>query len=216
MSKYKLIIFDVDGTLLDTTEGVIEAVKFVIKKNSLKALAEEQLRTFIGPPIQKSFETHYSLTKERAQELANDFRNRYKSEDLFKATPYEGVYDLMEQLMKLGYIIAIATYKRHDYAIDILKHFKFHKYTSIMYGADHFNKLTKKDIILKCIEDTSIMSYEEVLMVGDTDNDAIGAKELGIDFIGVTYGFGFKNSEMVKYYGAVGSAKNPGEILNFL
>lgn len=216
MSDYKLVVFDVDGTLLDTTEGLIAAVKYVIEKYSLEQLTEEQLLTFIGPPIQNSFRKYYRLPDSKIQELADSFRDRYKSSELYKAVPYEGIYDVMQILKELGKQIAIATYKRQDYAIDILKYFHFDKYSEIMYGADNYNELTKRDIILKCIEDSGIQSFDEVVMVGDSDNDAIGAKELGIDFIGVTYGFGFKSARDVQQMWSIGYANNPKQIISFL
>lgn len=215
MASYKLVIFDVDGTLLDTTEGVLDSVKYTIDKFSLPMLSKEQLLTFIGPPIQNSFGKYYSLTPKELQDLANVFRKRYKEHDLYKAVPYDGIYDVFDVLKRNNISIAIATYKREDYAMEILKHFKFDLYTSILYGADNDNKLTKKDIIVKCIKAAAIEKndYHKVVMIGDSDNDSIGANEIGIDFIGVTYGFGFKTEREVLENKAVGAVKTPLDLI---
>lgn len=215
MQKYEVAVFDVDGTLLDTTEGVLAAVSYTIHAHGLRELPEEELLTFIGPPIQDSFRKHYGLQGEILQELATTFRNRYKNVDLLKAVPYEGIYEVCKTLQERGVSIAIATYKRQDYAETILKHFHFDDYSTIMYGADHENKLKKVDIIRKCIQDLGITDYTQVLMIGDSDNDAIGAESLGVDFLGVTYGFDFKTEEDVMSMRAIGSADKTWDILNY-
>lgn len=205
MKKYDIAVFDVDGTLLDTTEGVLAAVIYTIKKHNLPLLSEEQLKTFIGPPVQDSFQKYYQLGEKENQKLAECFRDRYKNFDLLKAVPYPGIFETMDVLYENNIKIAVATYKREDYAIKLLKHFKFDKYTNIMYGADNFNKLKKKDIIIKCMEDLGVTDYSKAVMIGDTDNDAIGADKIGMNFLGVTYGFGFKSSNDVKQYPSIGS-----------
>lgn len=215
MPHFDLAVFDVDGTLLDTTEGVLSSVKYTIEKFGFEPLSQEKLRKFIGPPIQNSFATAYNLSGDILQEIAGVFRNRYKDVDLFKAEPYEGIYDAMQWLLDNNVKIAIATYKRQDYAEKILKKFGFDKYTDIMYGADHENKLKKRDIIEKCIADSGITDYSKVVMIGDSDNDAIGAREIGVNFIAVTYGFGFDSAEDAMNFPNVGIASSPDELKKF-
>lgn len=214
--KYKLVVFDVDGTLLDTTEGVLSSVRYTIKKHNLSELSETELRKFIGPPIQDSFARQYGLDGEVLQKLATTFRNRYKDADLLKACPYDGIYEVMEKLVQDGVKVAVATYKRQDYAVEILRHFGFDRYTEIMYGADHFNKLKKKDIIELCIKDSGITDYNDVVMVGDSDNDAIGAADIGVSFIGVTYGFGFDCVTDANKFQNVGIVSSTTELLDLI
>lgn len=217
MKKYKMVIFDVDGTLLDTSEGVLNAVRFTIEKAGLPALSEDVLKTFIGPPIQDSFEKAYKIeNKKYLQELAGIFRGRYKDFELLKAYPYEGIYKVFDRLLAVGIKPAIATYKREDYARIVIRHFGFDKYTDIIFGADHENKLKKKDIIRKCLEAYGQLASEEAIMVGDTEHDAIAARQLGMDFLGVTYGFGFKTPEEVAGYSEIASAEYSERILAIL
>lgn len=216
MKKYKAAIFDVDGTLLDTTEGVLASVKYTIKEAGLPEIDRETLLTFIGPPVQDSFVRIYKVSVERAQELATIFRNRYKDYELLKAKAYEGIYDVMEELKSKNISIAVATYKRQDYALTILQHFHFDKYSDILYGADHENKLKKKDIIMLCMKDMGITDSSDVVMIGDSSHDAKGANELGMDFIGVTYGFEFRTKEDVFKYPAIGYADTPIEINKYI
>lgn len=213
--KYKLVIFDLDGTLLDTTEGILNSVKHTISAFSLPMLSDKELRTFIGPPIQFSLNKHYGLEGEKLQEMTDCFRLEYSTKHLLKAAPYEGIFYLLEKLSINGIRCAVATYKREDYALKLLNYYGFNKYMNIMYGADNENKLKKKDIIIKCIESSGITDYNNVVMVGDTTHDSSGAFELGIDFIGVTYGFGFKKEDK-NNHNFTGMAENPEEILNLI
>lgn len=216
MKQYKAAIFDVDGTLLDTTDGILASVRYMIAEAGLPELDRKTLLTFIGPPIQDSLVRVYQVSKERAQELATIFRNRYKDYELLKAVAYDGIYDVMDELRNRGIAIAVATYKRQDYAEMILKHFHFDQYSDILYGADHENKLKKQDIIKLCMKDMGITDPSEVVMIGDSSHDAKGAQELGMDFIGVTYGFEFRTKEDVYAYPAVGYADIPSDILKYM
>ena len=212
---YEIAVFDVDGTLLDTTEGVLAAVDYTIHKMGLPTLDWATLLTFIGPPIQDSFARVYGLRGEILQELATVFRESYKNDHLYKAVPYPGIYEVCDVLQKKGVKIAVATYKRQDYAEKILRHFQFDRYSNILYGADHENKLKKVDIIRKCMDDYGIHEYSRALMIGDSSHDALGAKQIGMDFLGVTYGFDFKTKEDVAQFPSIGSAATAMEILDY-
>ena len=216
MQHFDVVVFDVDGTLLDTSEGVLASVKYTIKEHNLPEIDEEVLKTFIGPPIQNSFSKVYGLKGDILQELATTFRNQYKDVDLLKAVPYEGIYSVFEALIKEGKKVAIATYKRQDYATKIMHHFGFDKYTDIIYGADHENKLKKRDIIELALKDCGVKDFSKAIMIGDSDNDAIGAQEIGTQFIGVTYGFGFSKKEDICKYKNVGSADSTQELVSLL
>lgn len=211
----KNVIFDLDGTLLDTREGIIESVKFTLKKLEFQALPYETLLLFVGPPIQDSFINHYGCDEATAQKAANIFRDYYKNNALFLAEPYDGIYELCERLKQNGIRMAVATYKREDYALTLLKHFKFDKYCNPMHGADNNNILKKEDIVRICQEEMKATKHDSVL-IGDTVNDAKGALKANTPFIAVSYGFGFKCDEELKKYPNIGVADEPIEILNIL
>ena len=216
VQHFKCVIFDVDGTILDTSEGIFESVEYKIKHFGFHDLTDKQLKEFIGPPIQNSFSSKYDLHGDILQEIATVFRDRYKTYDLLKAKPYDGIYILFSELKKQDITTAIATYKRQDYATELLVKFDFDKYTNIIFGADHENKLKKKDIIELALKKAGITDYHDAVMIGDSDNDAIGANELGINFIGVTYGFGFKTKEDVLKFNPYGVAANVDELITML
>lgn len=214
--QFKTAVFDLDGTLLNTAEGIRSSVLYTIQKFDLPPLEDAELDRFIGPPIQNSFARAYGLEGAVLQELATVFRNHYKDVDLLKAVPYEGIYQVFEQLLAQKIQPAIATYKRQDYAIQILTHFGFDRYTSIMCGADHENKLKKSDIIQNAIRLAGNPVPLETVMIGDSDNDAIGAEQAGIPFVGVTYGFGFHSEADVRKYPCVGVASDTEELCRLL
>lgn len=216
MRKYDVAIFDVDGTLLNTTEGVLSSVRYTIEKAALPQLTDDQLKTFIGPPIQDSFQKYYGISGERLQQLAECFREQYKNVDLLKAEPYPGIYEALQRLRENQIQLAVATYKRQDYARQLLRHFDFDKYTAVMYGADNYNQLKKSDIILKCMRAYGVKSPDRAIMIGDSANDAIGAEKLGIPFLGVSYGFGFTSERDLNPYPAVGCVADAINIPDYI
>ena len=216
MPHFNTVVFDLDGTLLDTSEGILSSVLYTIKQFGFAELDRKEYRKFIGPPIQDSFARQYGLQGPILQEIATVFRDHYKNIDLLKAKPYEGIYDVLKALLANNQKPVVATYKRQDYATQILEHFGFHEYMFAMCGADHENKLKKKDIIKNSIDIAGESDFSKVVMVGDSDNDAIGALGLGVNFIGVTYGFGFKNQEDVKSYQHYGIADTTAELKSIL
>ena len=215
MRHYDAVIFDLDGTLLDTSEGIFKSVTYAIDTLGFEKITPDVLRTFIGPPIQNSFARVYGLEKEEADKAADVFRNRYKEDDIVRAVPYEGIFETLEKLRASGVKTAVATYKRQDYAEKILKHFGFDRAVDTICGSDFEGKLSKKDIIDNAIKLLGADKARTV-MVGDSDNDALGASGIGVDFIGVTYGFGFADAEDVNEFPAIGPAKSPEGILRYV
>lgn len=211
----KNVIFDLDGTLLDTTEGVLESVKYSAKELGYPELSDKELRTFIGPPVQLSFKKYYGCDDKRAQMAADLFRKHYKDASLFKAKPYDGIYELCEALKSQNIRMAVATYKREDYALALLCHFGFDRYCVSMHGADNNNILKKEDIVELCRKELGSVK-DECVLVGDTEHDAAGASKAGIPFLAVTYGFGFKTERDVQSFPHIGVADSPVEIADFL
>ena len=197
--KYKLLIFDIDGTILDTSEGIISSIKFALKKNDLSVSNDFDYRVFIGPPVEQSLRKYFPfLNDELNKKVCLDFRNNYKSKDLFKAKLYPHLLDFLEKAKKNGMEIAVATYKREDYAFEIMSHFGITSFAKIIIGQDFEGKRNKKDIIDIAIKSCG-HKYNECLMIGDTDIDGNAARDLGIGFLEILFGFGFKKDN--RYFG---------------
>ena len=196
---YRCVLFDLDGTLLDTSQGIVNAVKQMLLDESLASIPEEILHTFIGPPMEDSLKAHYSLTDEKAASLAGIFRKYYAQDEyLFQAKPYPDLFQLLEGLKLAGVKIAVATNKRHYYATRLLEHFGIASYCDVIHGSDE-NANTKEKVILACLKDLQYGILKDCVLVGDTVHDAKGAQETGIDFIGVTYGFGLKLNDILPF-----------------
>lgn len=210
------VVFDVDGTMINPHEGLIECVKATIKKLNYKMLDDEVLNSFIGPPIQNSFQKYYSLSDDDAKKARDIFRGFYqKDEYLFKAYVYNGIVDLLKYLKENNIKTGIATYKREDYAIKLLEHFDLAKYCNSICGSDFENKLSKTDIIKNCMKSLGVDNPNDTIMIGDTAFDGFAANELGMNFICCTYGFGFKTQNEIAQCKNIFVANDACELLKF-
>jgi phosphoglycolate phosphatase len=171
-------------------------------------IPESKYSSFIGPPIEQSLCKHYSLDDTQTKTAAAVFRKFYTERYLFEAVPYEGIINMLTLLKSKGVNLAIATYKRHNYTEKIIKFFNLDKYCSPCYGSDTESRTTKTAIIKACMSDMNI-STSRTVYVGDTEHDRHGAEGAGIEFIGVTYGFGYTQ----KRYGF---ADTPDEIVGLI
>lgn len=211
-SKIKLAIFDVDGTLLETSEGIISSALYALNSKGLSLPNDFNTDTLIGPPIQDSFAKLFpELSQEEIKELSLVFRNHYKDVDLYKAKVYDGIIEMLQNLCKNGLKVAIATYKREDYARDIVAHFGLDEYSSCTHGQDFEGIRKKKDIIALCLKELGI-SNEEAVMIGDASSDYLGALANEVAFIPVTYGYGFKSLSDVEDIKHLGVASTPMDI----
>ncbi len=215
-SRYDLAIFDLDGTLLNTAKGIEAALWHTLKELSHTVPSETSLTAYIGPPIEQAFSDLAGLEGDALHAAANRFRVRYSTHDLLKATPYSGIFDFLRGIRALGMKTAVATLKREEYALRLLHHFGFHNYFDVMHGSDNEGYLKKKDVIGLCIKECGIYEPRRTVMIGDTSEDARGAAEAGVDFIAVTYGFGFQTTKDALPHAPIGIARTPMEILHFL
>ena len=216
LNNYSAIIFDLDGCLLDTSEGIKESVVHTLSQFGIDLENNtDVIDRFIGPPIQNSLKSYCGFSESQAQEGANIFRNYYKEKALLKASVYPGLSDVLQQLKSLGVNTAVATYKREDYAKTILDSFGLSQYFNVIHGADNFNRLTKRDIIESCIAEMHV-DKSGTVMIGDTFHDYNGAKEVGVKFIGVSWGFGFRETDRFNEPMFLGLAQSPVDILSIL
>jgi len=211
----KLVIFDLDGTLMNTKPGIVAGLGYAIEKAGLPLPDDATFDTFIGPPLESSFERVYGIPNEQMQEIIRTYRKRYLEGDIYNSIPYDGIFDLMAELKKRGIDMAVATYKLESMARDLLSRFHFTDYISCIFGKDKNNTLTKSDIIRKGIAESG-HTPEETVMIGDSHYDAVGAEEAGVDFIGVLYGFGFKTAEDVNEYKNIGVSETAMGVLPYL
>ena len=206
--KYDLIIFDLDGTLANTSKGIFNSVRYTEKEMGFLPIQEEILRRFVGPPPAKMYAEIYGLSYDDALVAAKNHREYGSKYGYLESKLYLEVPQLLLKLRKEGYRLGVATLKKEETAIALLEHHKVLNLFDIVKGMNEKESLTKAEIIKEVI---MFCNSEKAVLVGDTMNDYIGAMESGIDFIGVSYGFGFSGQE-----NSINIAKNPKEIENYL
>ena len=210
-NKISCVVFDLDGTLVDTSPGIIESIKYASKKLNYPKLSQEQLLSFIGPSLKASFTRCYGCNDSEADRLTDTYRAHYRQGSLLNARPYDGIIKLCEELVNAGIQLKVATSKPQEFAEQILRHFGFERYFSVICGADMQGKLSKADLIRSCVKELDLSGC---VMVGDTEHDAKGAAETGISFIGVSYGFG--NLKEMLNYPHIGLAESPLDVLQII
>jgi len=211
----KNVIFDLDGTLLDTSGGVIESVKYTMAKMNFKALSDQEVRYFIGPPLKTAFVSLCGCSENEALTAVNVFRKYYQDGAVFNAKLYSGIEDLCRCLCDIGIRIGVATNKPERFATLLIEKFELKQYIYSVCGADESGKLSKTDLIKLCMEQMG-GDLLDTILVGDTENDAIGAKEVGVKFVAVTYGFGYRSVDDTSTYPCIGTIDSPKDLLKII
>ena len=194
MSKYELIIFDLDGTLADTSPGILNSIRYARKMMDLPEITLEQMYSHVGPPMEESYNRNFGLTGEKLKQAVS-YHKEYAMEQGYKEIElYQGVPELITELKKHGYKIAVATLKAHTTAVKIFESLSLTDKFDIIKGVDINSPMTKAQLLEYCLEQIGTPK-EKALLIGDSVYDAKGAQEAGIDFLAVTYGFGFKKGE---------------------
>ena len=190
--KYDLILFDVDGTLTDSGEGITKSVQYTLEKYGIIEPDLNNLRKFIGPPLIDSFMKYYGFSKEESVRARNIFNERYQPIGWMENRPYDGIEAVLDELQKAGIMMGVATSKPEGVANKVLEYFDLKKYFSVICAAPN-NGLNgeKPGRIRAAIEEARALGCEakNVIMVGDTRFDVLGAHECGIPCVGVTWGF---------------------------
>ena len=196
MSKYKNIIFDLDGTLSDSKEGITKSVQYALGKVGIIEENLEDLEHFVGPPMVEQYMLSYDMSKEKAFETLGYYRERYTPIGIYETKRYPGVLEILEALKENDFKIGMATSKPEPMAEEVAKYLEIYDYFDIICGADlHGPRQSKEQVLNKLFENTEF-SKDESILVGDTRYDVEGANKIGIDSIGVSWGTGTKD-EMI-------------------
>lgn len=190
MKKYELIVFDLDGTLLDTSLGIFNSVRYAELEMGFQPIPEEDLKKFVGPPPKTMYQEMYDLDEEMAFEAAKKHREYGRSRGVFEACVYPEMKECLDSLKEQGYHLAVATLKQQKIAEMVLDNFGLSSYFDSIIGMDVDESYTKCQTIQLAIERTRTTKH--VLMIGDSKYDYEGAVAAGVDFLGVLYGFGFE------------------------
>ena len=208
----KSILFDLDGTLTDSGEGIINCAILALEHYGLPIPSREEMRVFVGPPLTESFIQH-GVPADKAEEAVAIYRSRYIPIGKYENTPYPGIRELLETLHEMGYKLYVATSKPEGMSIDILKHFDLDRYFTRICGASMDSSRNTKEAVIEYLMETT-GERENMVMVGDTKFDVLGAKHHGIPCIGVSWGYG--TVEDMENAGAAAIVHTPDELLKLL
>lgn len=215
MSRYKLIIFDLDGTIADTSPGILNSIRYTQKKMNLPEISLEKMYSHVGPPMEESYHNNFGLEGE-ALKQAVAFHKEYAVKNGYRELVlYDGMLECLKKLEAAGYLMAVATLKSQGTAVKIFESLGIADKFAVIAGTVPEKHMTKSMLLESCMEKTGVEKAQTVL-VGDSSYDAIGAKEANVDFIGATYGFGFKNGEDVDNYPNIGHIIEPLGVLKLL
>ena len=184
----KTIFFDLDGTLTDSGEGIINCAAYALEQLGYPVPDRVTMRCFVGPPLRDTF-MKFGVKAEEAEEAIRIYRSRYIPIGRFENAPYPGVHELLGKLREEGHRLFVATSKPETMSIEIMTHFDLAKYFDKICGATMDSSRSEKSEVIAYLL-SQIEAGEEILMVGDTAFDVTGAAAHGIPTIGVAWGYG--------------------------
>lgn len=191
MKTYKVILFDLDGTLSDLKEGITKSVQHAFAKLNKQVPTLDELECYIGPPLHVSFAEYAGFDEETIPKAIGFYRERFKKYGMYENELFEEIPKLLSRLKANGCILAIATSKLTVFAEKIAEHFAIDSYFDMIVGSNlDGTRSAKTDIIQYLLDYYKEYEPSDFIMIGDRKYDLIGANNTGIDSVGVTYGYG--------------------------
>lgn len=192
MKKY--LLFDLDGTLTDPGVGITTCVQYALQSFGIEEEDRAKLEGFIGPPLRDSFMNFYGFDAEKAEEAVAKYRERFQDTGIFENEVYEGIPKMLHTLQSKGFFLAVASSKPQVFVERILDHFDLRKYFKVVVGSELDGSRENKDEVVREALNR-LFAYKpiqkgQVYMIGDRSFDVEGAKALGIESVGVAYGYG--------------------------
>lgn len=189
---WNTILFDLDGTLTASAEGITKSVQYALEKMGIEEKNLNHLICFVGPPLKEQFMNYAGFHEEDAKKAVEFYRERYARVGIFENSPYEGIPQLLMKLCNLGYILGIASSKPEYFVKQILEHYQIAQYFKVAVGSEMDGSRTNKtEVIEEALRQLGITKKrKQVVMVGDKMHDVLGAKAADLPCIGVAYGYG--------------------------
>ena len=188
---YEFVLFDLDGTLTESGQGIVNSVVYAMEKMGIKENDKMKLEKFVGPPLLDSFMKYYDFTEAEAKQAVTFYREYFAEKGIYEAPLYEGIETALKYLKNSGKALYVATSKPEVFARRILQHLQIENYFVDIVGSNLDGTKVKKDEIISfLLEKNEIVDRSKVIMVGDREHDIFGAKKVGVDSVGVLYGYG--------------------------
>lgn len=192
---YKCILFDMDGTLVNSYEGIYHSYQWAFEKSGHSFPGEGFVQKAIGLTVPQALERLGKFSEDEIAELTKDYREYYARQGKYEAFPYPGIETLLKKLKKAGCFLGTATLKRTDFAVEMLDTFRLLSFFDAVCGMDEKDTKTKADLIEEGRR-LAGASRKETVLIGDSLSDAQGAGMAEVDFLAVTYGFGFQKGSL--------------------
>ena len=187
--KYDYLLFDMDGMLVDTREGILKCAAHALSAFGIEVEDLSSLTKFVGPPLSYSFTEFYGLSPEDAKKAVAIYRERYSAKGQYECYVFDGVPEMLQALLKKGYRLCIATSKLESYAKAMLDRLGIGCYFEQVIGATPDEAISTKDEVIEAsLVRMGITDRQRALMIGDRKHDVLGAKKCGLDSFGVYMG----------------------------
>lgn len=210
MHRYSCVIFDMDGTLVDSYPGIFNAYRHALEGLGEAFPGDRLVRRAIGAPLPLVFEEMCGLDADRTRQAVALFRAYYAEKGMHEAQAYPGMGEALQRLKGAGCFLGTATLKKEAFARAMLEECGLLPYFDAVCGTDERDSFTKAALIHRCCLSAGAAKADTVL-VGDSSYDAEGAREAGVAFLAVTYGFGFPTPDSLAVHGVSMAAASPEE-----
>ncbi len=189
--KYDAVLFDFDGTVADTGPGIFNGIYHVLDFMGIDRPDPEKLRFFIGPPLQDGFKTVFGLDETQSNAAVAKYREHYAAGGMFELVFYDGMVELFHKIKEQNIKMGICSAKPEIFLKQIVEHFEMNDLFDAVVGNEpHYTSSDKSTLINHAIELMSLPKDTRVIMVGDRHFDINAAKKVGIDSVGVLFGYG--------------------------
>ena len=216
MRSYDYVIFDFDGTVTDTGEGILKSLQYSFEQMGHEVPDLSDLKKFIGPPIHYSYVNFYGIDESEVEQYIKKYRERYKKTGIYECFVYDGMLETLKTLRENGVKLGIASSKPIKLVYDVMEYLRLTEYFDAVVGTqfDDSNHPGKTDLVLQSMEKLGDKDKKRTLMVGDRFFDIDGAAGAGVDSVGVTYGYGSREEFME--HNATYIVDSPKDILNIV
>ena len=213
--KIQNVLFDLDGTLTDSSPGIVNSIKYALEKMSIFENDDQKLTSFVGPSLYKTFSENYFNEEQDVKQALVHYREYFAKTGIYENALYNGVMELLESIKSRDLKIALATAKPTYFSNIILKHFKINHYFDVVIGSHLTGTRTeKKEIIHEVIDQLGLPNGNHCVMIGDREYDIIGGKHHEMHTIGVNYGYAKKGELLLQNPSFI--VNSPKEIQNIL
>lgn len=189
---YQAVLFDLDGTLTASGEGITKCVQYALEKFGIYEPDLKKLEVFVGPPLKDMMMSYAGLDEQQAEQAVRYYRERYAKQGMYENRPYPHIEEVLENLSRQGYRLAVASSKPTHYVVQILDYFHLSEYFEVVVGSEMNGKRVRKaEVIEEALRQLGMENdREKAVMVGDKEHDILGARQAGLDCVAVSYGYG--------------------------